>query len=159
MQSNFSTPLNGEKMFELVTAIGRMHSLRDPLVASLVEQGIGPAQVHALMWLRTDGPLAMGMVANRCGVTDKTVTGIVDRLERDGLVVRERRDTDRRVVQVALSEAGKKLSEQIYKNMVQRFSMMLGFLDEKDRQDLFRILNHFVERLSAIEAKPNGSSV
>lgn len=154
MQSNSSGPFDGAKMFELIAAIGRMHSLRDPLVASLVEQGIGPAQVHALMWLRTDGPLTMGTVATRCGVTDKTVTGIVDRLERDGLVVRERKETDRRVVQVALSQEGKRLSEQIYQNLVQRFSMMLGFLDEKDRQDLFRILNHFVLRLSAMDTQP-----
>lgn len=153
MQSNSGRGLSAEKMFELVTAIGRMHSLRDPLVASLVEQGIGPAQVHALMWLRTDGPLPMGRVANRCGVTDKTVTGIVDRLERDGLVLRERSESDRRVVQVALSDKGRKLAEQIRQNLIHRFSLMLEFLDEKDRRDLFRILNHFVERLGALEAR------
>src|SRR5688500_5634804 len=96
-----------EEFLNCLAAIGRRNSLRDPVASMTADMGLGPAQIHALMWLREDGPLTMGVLAQRCGVTDKTITGVVDRLERDGYVGRERDLEDRRVVRVALVKKGK----------------------------------------------------
>lgn len=135
------------RLLERLVAIGRRNSLRDPLANVIAESGLGPAQVHALMWLFRDGALTMGVLAQRVNITDKTITGVVDRLERDGYVTRERSTEDRRVVQVVLAEKGRTLAVELDRMMQQNLRLFLGILDERDRGDLFRILDHVIARL------------
>jgi DNA-binding MarR family transcriptional regulator len=44
-------------------------------------------------------------------VKSSTVTGIIDRLEQKGLVLRLRNSPDRRVITIELTDAGKKLAQ------------------------------------------------
>ena len=88
------------RMLELLVAVGRRNSLRDPLAQLTETLELTPPQLHGVMWLGQDGPLPMGELARRVGVTEKTITGIVDRLEREGYAQRERDPGDRRVVHV-----------------------------------------------------------
>lgn len=141
------------RFLELLTVIGRRNSLRDPLASIAGEANLGAAQMHALMWLHRDAPLTMGALAQRLGVTDKTITGIVDRLERDGYVVRERSTGDRRVIQVVLAEPGRSLAQEIEKSVTHNMTQFLGLLDAQDRSDLFRILEHLVQKVEALAAR------
>ena len=138
-----------EKLLDLLTAIGRRNSLRDPM-AKLVEQAhLSPAQLHALSWLRNEAPLTMGVLAQRIGVTEKTITGVVDRLERAKYVQRERSATDRRVVQVVLTRQGQKLAEQVRVAIEARLESFLQYLDDQDRAGLFRILENIAAKLES----------
>jgi DNA-binding MarR family transcriptional regulator len=65
--------------------------------------------LHVLMQLVEDGPLPMRALADNLDVSQASATGIVDRMEQRGLVVRQRDDEDRRVVRVALTDAGRQL--------------------------------------------------
>ncbi|MEV4811286.1 MarR family winged helix-turn-helix transcriptional regulator [Micromonospora avicenniae] len=64
------------------------------------------AGMVALMTLDKNGPMSHREVAERCFVRPATLTGIVDTLERDGLVERQRDDSDRRSVRLAITPAG-----------------------------------------------------
>ncbi len=55
---------------------------------------------------RAGKPLSMGDLSRRLMVTNGNITGLVDRLARDGLVRRRRSDEDRRVQVVSLTPAG-----------------------------------------------------
>ena len=61
---------------------------------------------------RTEG-LTLGEIGDRLGVTGGNVTGVVDRLERSGLVYRDRDKRDRRVVRAKLTPKGVGLHEEI----------------------------------------------
>jgi len=65
------------------------------------------AGMVTLMTLAHQGPLPHREVAQRCFVRPATLTGIVDTLERDGLVERQRDDNDRRSVRLAVTPAGR----------------------------------------------------
>ena len=65
-----------------------------------------PPQMRALFLLRQRGDLTMHEVAGGLGVAMSTATQIADRLERLGLVGRRADAADRRVVRLALTEAG-----------------------------------------------------
>lgn len=54
------------------------------------------------------GKQTVSDLAQVCEVTPANITGIVDRLERDGLVTRARSEQDRRVVFVALTPGGRR---------------------------------------------------
>ncbi len=136
---------------EQMLALARRRSLRDPVAASCGELELTPPQIHALLWLGQDGPLTMGDLARRVAVTEKTVTGIVDRLERDGHLRRERDTADRRVVRARLTAQGEQLFRRIDADIEEKVAAVLAALDPADRKALARIVDKLVVRLGAPE--------
>jgi DNA-binding MarR family transcriptional regulator len=137
------------RLQQLLYALGRRRSLRDPIAATCEELQFTPPQVHALLWLGQDGLLTMGELAKRLGVTEKTVTGVVDRLEREGHVQRERITLDRRVVRCRLTAQGQEIYQRLHLCLQEAMVQMLGMLDGSDRKALFRILEKVVRRLES----------
>jgi MarR family transcriptional regulator, organic hydroperoxide resistance regulator len=67
---------------------------------------LSPPQVHALRLLDPDEPRPMSELAEALHCDNSNVTGIVDRLEDRGLVVRKPAEHDRRVKMLAITPAG-----------------------------------------------------
>ena len=133
-----------DRLQRLLFALGRLHSLRDPLARRRENMDLTAPQIHALLWLGRDGALTMGELARRLGITEKTVTGVVDRLEREGHVQRERSPEDRRVIRCRLTASGARLHRKLDKTVVQDMERMLEYLDATDRRALFRILEKLI---------------
>ncbi|MEU4638990.1 MarR family transcriptional regulator [Micromonospora sp. NPDC023814] len=70
------------------------------------EHGLTQAGMATLMTLAEHGELPHRTVAEHCFVRPATLTGIVDTLERDGLVERQRDEADRRSIRIAITPAG-----------------------------------------------------
>jgi len=68
--------------------------------------GVGYTDVVALGNLHADGPLGAAELATRLGITRSSVTALVDRLERAGLVERRADPGDRRRLRITLTDAG-----------------------------------------------------
>jgi DNA-binding MarR family transcriptional regulator len=134
----------------LLIALGRQRSLRDPLASTCEQMQFTPPQLHTLLWLGEDGPLTMGELARRLGVTEKTVTGVVDRLEREGWLQRERDTVDRRVVRCRLTDAGARTYAELDTHLQEKLRRMLGMLDAEDRTQLFAILEKLGSRLAEL---------
>nr|AYM53939.1 MarR family transcriptional regulator [Corallococcus coralloides] len=143
-----------QKLQQLLLALGRRRSLRDPIASTCEQLQFTPPQVHALLWLGTDGALTMGELARRLGVTEKTVTGVVDRLEREGYLMRERSASDRRVVHCRLTPEGQATWGKLDRSMNQGMGQMLAILDTSDRKALFRILEKLLRRVDSPPAPP-----
>jgi DNA-binding MarR family transcriptional regulator len=71
---------------------------------------VSAPQLHCLLALYDNGPLALSQIARLIMVKSSTVTGIIDRLEQKGLVTRLRNSPDRRVINIELTEAGRTLA-------------------------------------------------
>ena len=56
---------------------------------------------------RCDTPVVMSRLSEQLNVTSSNLTGVVDRLERKGLVKRFRSSTDRRVQHIEMTSAGR----------------------------------------------------
>ncbi|WP_269937246.1 MarR family winged helix-turn-helix transcriptional regulator [Arthrobacter sp. HY1533] len=82
--------------------------------ATLKPLGLSYARLELLRLLSftRDGALPMASASARLQVHPTSVTSVVDRLERDGLVRREAHPTDGRATLVVLLEAGRELVEQ-----------------------------------------------
>jgi len=133
---------------EQILALARTSSLRDPVSAMCEEAGLTSTQIHSLLWLGHDGPLTMGELSRRVGVTEKTGTGLVDRLEQEGHVARERDDADRRVVRARLTARGAAVFRKLDAAIDQKLARILGLLDPEDRRALRRLLDRLAERLA-----------
>ena len=72
---------------------------------------ISSAQLNCILTLYENGPLPPSKIAKHMMVKSSTVTGVVDRLEKKGLAERLRNSPDRRVINIQLTEAGRKLAQ------------------------------------------------
>jgi DNA-binding MarR family transcriptional regulator len=74
-----------------------------------------------------------------------TVTGIVDRLEKMGLVTRQRDAEDRRQVLVELTPLGGELLSKIRSSSENRLRETLQRLSQQDASELLRLLHVYLE--------------
>ncbi len=63
-------------------------------------------QLNVVAVIEAEGPLSMSRLADELDVSVASATGIIDRMERRGLVERRHATDDRRVVAVHLTEQG-----------------------------------------------------
>jgi DNA-binding MarR family transcriptional regulator len=71
--------------------------------------GLSLAQYQLLAPVEAGGELPCGEIALAAGVASPTATRMLDSLARDGIVVREHSESDRRVVTVRLTPKGARL--------------------------------------------------
>jgi DNA-binding MarR family transcriptional regulator len=94
----------GESLRELSIQL----SLLNHRVSTRVE--LRHVDLDCLDLIARHGPLSPSALARRAGLHPATVTGILDRLERDGWIARDRDPSDRRAVLVrALKDRGAEL--------------------------------------------------
>ena len=92
----------------------RAVALAEPLQAELAARhGVSLADLHALRVLARRGEIPMSAYGDELGIPRSTITNLVDRLERAGLVERRPDSADRRVTLVGLAEAGRLAAEEI----------------------------------------------
>jgi DNA-binding MarR family transcriptional regulator len=90
-------------MEELEHAVRRSSALGvifGQTVASRI--GIAASDLECLDFLNLEGRVTAGRLAELTGLTTGAITGVVDRLAKAGLVRRERDESDRRKVYVAI---------------------------------------------------------
>jgi DNA-binding MarR family transcriptional regulator len=148
---------DARRLRELLLAASRRRSLRDPIAATCEATQLTPAQIHALAWLGHDGALTMGELARRIGITEKTITGVVDRLEHGGYLARVRDEADRRVVRVKLTETGVAQYRLIDSHIQEKLGGLMSLLDPADRRALLRIFEKLLQRLGDAPAAPDRS--
>jgi DNA-binding MarR family transcriptional regulator len=110
---------------------------RRRFLIAATELELHPAQAGALLQL-TDA-LPMHQLAAELGCDNSNVTGLVDRLEGRGLVARQEDPTDRRVRQVVLTAAGRKMRQRLL-SRVGKPVLDLDRLDEDEQQQLLELL-------------------
>lgn len=85
------------------------------------------------------GPLSQRQLADKILRSSGNLTMVIDNLERDGLVVRERGKHDRRVMMVHLTPEGRTLVESILPRHVAGLSELFSVLSEEELGDLARL--------------------
>ena len=103
--------------------------------------GLTGPQLTVIKLLETFENLSLSSLSERIRAQNSTVTGIIDRMEREGLVRRDRSTADRRVVHISLSDKGQKLAKQIQVEPMEIFRGALLGLSHADLRDLLRIMN------------------
>jgi DNA-binding MarR family transcriptional regulator len=92
--------------------------------------------LNVLSVLDADGPLPMGRLADALDVSVASVTGIVDRMEKRGLVERRRDEADRRVVLVDLADGGREALRRISEGRREGLGQLLIQLTDEELSGL-----------------------
>lgn len=121
------------------------------------EVGLTGPQLTVIKLLESFDDLSLSSLSERIRAQNSTVTGIIDRMEREGLVRRERSTTDRRVVHIRLSDKGQKLARQIKVEPMEIFRDALASLSPSDLRDLLRIMSKLQRFVRSEVAAENGA--
>jgi DNA-binding MarR family transcriptional regulator len=92
-------------------------------------------QVRLLGVLR-DRSVGMNELALHLDLDKSSVTGLIDRAERRGLVRRKTSTTDRRAVEVSITPAGRKLAERGAGEFAERVAALVAPLTAAERATL-----------------------
>ncbi len=120
--------------------------------------GLTGPQLTVIKILDELGDLSLSSLSDRIKAQNSTVTGIIDRMVREDLVVRERSEQDRRIVLIRLTDAGQKLASKIEVEPMQIFRQALGNLPRRDIEELFRILGRVQQTVREVVSSSRLSS-
>jgi DNA-binding MarR family transcriptional regulator len=89
-----------------------------------------------LKCLERRGPHHLTEVSATLGVKKNTLSELLDRMVRDGLVARELSPDDRRVVRLRITPTGRSAIKEFERSLMDNIAQYLKGLDAEDRRDL-----------------------
>ncbi len=93
-------------------------------------------------------PLPPNQIAERLILTRATVTGLLDSLERRGYVRRLPHATDRRMLLIELTHAGRETAQAFRVEVHRHQKQWLSALDEREQAHLIQTLHHLQTALA-----------
>jgi DNA-binding MarR family transcriptional regulator len=138
-------------MEQLILRVSWMEQRR--FAQQLSDFGLTVPQFFVLRAIRRrEQHLTMSKLADETMQRCATITGIVGRLVRMGLVKRKRDKQDRRRVLVELTPRGRKLVDRVRRHRAHRLRETLSRLEPRDARELLRLLKMYLEALPRLEA-------
>jgi DNA-binding MarR family transcriptional regulator len=133
---------------EVIEAIVYLYTESRRLTKELARSAdlTGP-QLTVVKLLEQIGDLSLSELSERIRAQNSTVTGIIDRMVRENLVVRERSKEDRRVVYIRLTPKGRKLAQDITVEPMEIFRGALEDLSATEVRDLVKILGKVAKKV------------
>ena len=116
--------------------------------------GITPVQYAALRWLGSSPGIDQRTLASQIGLDTSTLGGVVDRLESRGLLVRQASGTDRRVKQLALTDAGQQLLVDMEPALQASQQRILAPLSAKKQALFLTMLAELVDKNNVLSRAP-----
>jgi DNA-binding MarR family transcriptional regulator len=116
---------------------------------SVDQYDLSEGRMQVLMRLRHQGDCPLGALAEVMHVSARNVTGLVDHLERDGLVARVPDPEDRRSVRAHLTEQGQRLIERVWKDVSQQSLVLMEDLPLEDLELVRHTCLRLIERMES----------
>ena len=140
------------------TAVGEaLHSalwaMRTHTTRALLKAGLTGSQTGVLWFLHEYKELSLARLVELQGGTAANMTGMVQRLERDGLVRRKPHPTDRRIRLVELTPEGAARTRQARKAIEAAMGHLLEGASQEDLDVVLRVLQQVRDRAEPANPK------
>ncbi|APU43414.1 hypothetical protein BSL84_30305 [Streptomyces sp. TN58] len=135
-----------DRLFELAEVLGGI------MQRGMAEKGLTTARAGVLWALFHGGPVTQRALAARLGVTPRNVTGLLDALQEDGLVVRGVHPTDRRATLVSLTHEGRSVTSALRGGRDELAAVLFADVPADQLDTFVATLGLVTERLRAVGA-------
>lgn len=122
-------------------------TLRHEFHGLMQDSGFTFPQLSVISILAKNGKQKVSDISEKMGLSDSTVSGILDRLEQKGIIERKRNKDDRRVVKIYLSKGSQEICQEFHRKREEYFAHLLKELSEQEINDIIKgleILNRVV---------------
>lgn len=138
--------------YEALSIVSNIYRAASAIRRRMEQQVLAPERLSwtafVTLWvLWIWGEMEARHLAAESNVTKGTLTGVLDTLERRGLVLRRRHDEDRRLVSIDLTEDGRALISRIYPRFNAHESDIAGLLSPQQRRSVAAGLREVVRAL------------
>jgi DNA-binding MarR family transcriptional regulator len=120
-----------------------VHRVLARLAAELDDLGLTQGEVNAMAQLRPGKAVTVAQLQAATGQRASTLTGILDRLERRGLVARELNPRDRRSFTVTLTSEGTAVARRVQRTFNRLEREALGSVSKRSEDGFFEVLSAF----------------
>lgn len=134
---------SSDEMFLLMMRFTKKQLMEE----SVNDSSITPPQLGVLFHLDKCGPMTMKDLSDMMGLTHGAATGLVDRVLKQGLISRVRLESDRRVVEVSITDQGRELLQRIAQRRHAILRNIMQELSLEDRQFVLKIYHFMKEKL------------
>lgn len=112
---------------------------------SLREHGLSDQQWRVLRVLGEHGTVETGRVAREAYILGPSLTGVLARMERDGLIRRERDPADQRRTVVQATPQGVKMVERLSSSIESHYAWLEKSLGKQKLAQLYELLDELIE--------------
>lgn len=127
--------------------------LKKELAAVEVER-VKPAYLGVLMTLWNKDGLGAVALGRQAGLEPSTMTGLLDRMERDGIVIRQADPNDRRAQRICLTKEGKRFRQPVLAVVERTLAKASKGVSEADLSVTRNVLRRF---LTNVQEERRGS--
>ncbi len=132
----------------LMTLTGFFHGVIRLAPSAPTEVRTNVVRYHILKCLERRGPHHSTEVSATLNVKKNTLSELLDRMVRDGLVLREYDAGDRRMILLRITRGGRAAIKEFEKNLMGNIRQFLESLEEDDRRDLVQAIESLVRILA-----------
>jgi len=146
-----------EKVNEVLVTLRRIIRATDLYSKQLAKNtGLTSPQMLLLQILRNKGEQTVGVLAKEMSLSQATVTTILDRLEKKALIIRERSTSDRRKVQVDVTDSAIEILKDAPLPLQHQFTQQFNDLQEWEQLMMISSLSRIAQMMDAqhIDAAP-----
>jgi DNA-binding MarR family transcriptional regulator len=129
-----------DKVGEIMPAMFREFIRSQP--KNFYKSHVTPPQIMVLTMLEKMGESRMTDLSRALGVTTAAMTGIADRLVRDGYAARASDPKDRRIVRINITARGARIVKEMLEHRKKLTMKMFGTISQKEREEYLKILMH-----------------
>ncbi|MDO4287387.1 MAG: MarR family transcriptional regulator [Eubacteriales bacterium] len=104
-----------------------------------ISEGKG-SQKRILMLLKENGDITQRELTEYLGIQPGSASEVIGKLEAAGLILRTPSQTDRRTMDICLTQAGQTAASEAYEKREQRHQKMFACLSEEEKQTLLELL-------------------
>lgn len=129
-------------------------SIEERLEQQVQAHGLSLTEFGVLEVLLHKGHLPIGEIGSRILLTSGSMTYVIDKLERRGLIERRACETDRRVVHADLTPDGRSLMAVVFPEHAELIRRLMGGLQLHEQEvaiDLLRRLGHYASQYGIFE--------
>jgi len=139
-----------------VRVFGLLERVMQPYFARFGISGAQWGVLRNLVRAEAEGLAGLRLtdLSERLLIRPPSVTGVVDRLERGGLVARDNSPTDLRTKRVSLTPRGRQLVELVMQNHGRQIDRVMGVLSSEEQTELYRLLSRLGDHLETLSLQP-----
>ena len=122
-----------------------IHRFKSKEEQQLTQTGLSGRDLYVLEHIRDENPWRFNDFAEKYRIPPSTLTGIVERLEKRELLVRERATDDRKAVYLKPTAAGKRMVDEHIDEDHTFFASLLSPLTSKEQQRFLKLCQKMIE--------------